>query len=474
MPPLRRPAEESRIPLPPREALLAADTDVLVVGGGPAGLGAAAGAARAGARVVLAEHHGFLGGNATAALVNPLASYRTSSPAPTVPGLTTMFPSDAGAGSPVIGGVLAEFVDRLVAAGGALPPSAGTGYVVPFAAEAFKLVAMDLLDDSGVEVLLHTFASGVLGEAGRPEGVVFETKSGPVAVRARTIVDCTGDGDVAAAAGAPYELGRQEDGFTQPITLIALVSGFDHDAFSDYVGEHPGQWFGVYGLWDLVSRAVEAGEFEPPREDILLFGTPHPRDVTLNCTRVTKVNGVDVWDLTSAEWSSRRQLRMVVEFLKRRVPGFEAAYLAQSGAGAGVRETRRVLGGYVLTVEDVLTAAKFDDVIARNAYPVDIHNPRGRGTMLRRVPADDAYDVPLRCLIPASVDRLLVAGRCLSATHEALSSVRVMPSCFATGQAAGVCAALSAGGNRQPREVPSAEVQRELVRQGADLRGLGR
>src|SRR5437868_7602324 len=206
MPSLKRPENPKRIELPPRRALLGAETDVLVVGGGPAGLGAAIGAADAGARVILAERYGFLGGNATAALVMPLMSFHTSRPvAPEKdrPGKASLLPTDHGPGKPVVAGVLKRLLERLVQAGGAIPPSLDTGYVVPFDPEWFKLVALDLLNEAGVQFLLHAFASGVLGEK-KVEGAVFETKSGPVAVRAKVVVDSTGDADLDVQVGARF------------------------------------------------------------------------------------------------------------------------------------------------------------------------------------------------------------------------------------------------------------------------------
>jgi hypothetical protein len=180
--------------------------------------------------------------------------------------------------------------------------------------------------------------------------------------------------------------------------------------------------------------------------------------------------GTDVWDLSYAEWASRKQMRQIAEFLRRYVPGFEKSYVAQSGVQVGVRETRRIIGDYQLTADDVLAARKFDDAIARGAYPIDIHNPTGTGTVLKRLPPGEAYDIPLRALLPRNTDGLIVAGRCISGTHEAHSSYRVMPIVMATGQAAGVCAALAARRGVMPREMPAREVQRELLRQGASLR----
>jgi hypothetical protein len=245
---------------------------------------------------------------------------------------------------------------------------------------------------------------------------------------------------------------------------------FEREAFEAYVRGHPDQWRGVHGLWDLIRTASAAGELDLPREDLLFFGTPHEAEVSVNSTRVTRALGIDVFDWSRAELESRRQMRQIAAFLRRYVPGFENAYIAQSGVHTGVRETRRIVGDYRLTAEDVLDAREFDDVIARGAYPVDIHNPKGSGTVLKRLPPGEAYDIPLRCLLPRGTENLLVAGRCLSGTHEAHSSYRVMPIVMATGQAAGVCAALAARHAVSPRSISVKDVRAELRRQGASLR----
>ncbi len=469
MPPLERPGQKRYVDLLARKATVAGEADVLVVGGGPAGIGAALGAAWAGASVVLAERYGFLGGNWTAALVMPMMSFHTESRPAGPADPSRLLPTDHGIGEPVIAGALRRFLDRLVASGGAAPPSQATGYVVPFDPEAVKLVAMDMLDEAGVKYMLHAFASGVIGEAGQPDGAVFETKSGPLAVMAKAIVDCTGDGDVAALAGAPFDVGREEDGLVQPMTLMFRMVEFERAGFKAYVDAHPGQWRGVHGLWDLIRKAAEAGELELPREDVLFFATPHERELSVNTTRVTGLSAIDAWDMTYAEWLGRQQMRQIAAFLRKYVPGFERAYAAQSGVQIGVRESRRILGDYCLTAGDILAARRFPDAIARGSYPIDIHNPTGKGTVLKRLPPGEAYDIPLRCLIPQRVERLLVAGRCISGTHEALSSYRVTPIAMATGHAAGVCAALAARARKGPREVHASDVQAELVRQGADI-----
>jgi hypothetical protein len=471
MPPLGRPERPRTIELPPRAALHACTADVLVVGGGPAGLGAAMGAARAGADVVLVERYGFLGGNATAALVMPLMSFhnevRSARESDNGDPLR-LLPTDHGPGEPMVAGPLQELLERLVSSGGAVAPTEDTGYTVPIDPECYKLATLDMLDDAGVRFLFHAFASGV-APPGEDERVVFETKSGPVVIAAGVVVDCTGDGDVAAAAGAPYSPGREPDGLTQPMTLMFRMVEFERERFADYVARHPEQWRGVHGLWELVAEAQAAGEIELPREDILFFATPHERELSVNCTRVGGL-GIDPWDITRAEWVARHQMRAIVRFLNKHVPGFERSYNAQSGSTIGVRETRRILGDYCLTGEDVLSAHKFDDAIARGSYPVDIHDPEGEGTILQRLPPNEAYDIPLRCLLPRGLDRMLTAGRCISGSHEAHSSYRVTPIAMATGHAAGICAALAARSGRIPRQIAPEEVQRELLKQGASLR----
>ncbi len=461
----------SETTLPQRNAKVLPPTDVLVVGGGPAGIGAAVGASKAGAHVILAERLGFLGGNATAGLVLTLASYYTSAPEPKDPVVThpELLPKTEEVGKPVIAGVLGTLVERMVQQGGAIPPSLNTSFIVPFDAETFKVVALELMEENGVELLFHAFASGIVNESDGLLGVVFETKSGPIVIKAKIVVDCTGDGDIAVSAGAPFKVGREEDGLVQPMTLMFLMSGFVKSKFDDYVKDNPQEWNGVQGLRSLMQQAIEKEELNVPREDILFFGTTHDNEVSVNSTRITNALGIDVWDLTRAEVEGRRQVSQLTAFLRRYVPGFEKAYLTQTGTKTCVRETRRIVGEYTLTGEDVLKANKQPDVIAHGAYPIDIHNPKGKGTILKRVAAGQAYDIPLRCLLPLEVENVLVAGRCISGTHEALASYRVMPISIATGQAAGVCAALACKKNLLPRMVKAQEVQSELLRQGAYL-----
>jgi hypothetical protein len=461
----------SETTLPPRTAKVLPETDVLVVGGGPSGLGAALGAAESGAKVLLVEQYGFLGGSATAGLVVTMASYYTSSGIPLKKTSdVTLFPTDHGLGKPIIGGVWARLIETLVSANGAYAPSVHTGFMVPFDPEVLKLVALEMLNAAKVDLLFHSFASGITMDGDMVTGVILESKSGPIVAKAKVIIDCTGDGDIAAFSGAPYEVGRSMDRMVQPMTLMFLLEGLMLEKFKTYASAHPDEWHGVQGLSTLMQIATKQGELKIPRENILIFGNVRPNRVLINSTRVLDTLGTDVWDLTRAELEGRRQVAELTRFFRKYVPGFEAAYVAQSGIATCVRESRRIMGEYVLTAKDVLDAKKFDDAIALGSYPIDLHSPTGKGTILQKIKPGSAYSIPLRCLIPQKVENLLIGGRCISGTHVANASYRTMPICCATGQAAGVCAAIAIKNKVKPRVVDYKLVQEELLRQGAILK----
>jgi hypothetical protein len=409
--------------------------DVLVAGGGPAGLAAAIAAARSRARTLLVERYGFLGGMATAGLVNPFMGFHIG-------------------GRPIIGGILAELIERLKAAGGWDGPRAP----LAFDAEIFKFVADDMCQEAGVTLLLHTWIGQPQVKRRRIESVAALNKSGAQQLPARIYVDATGDADLAARSGAPCELGRDEDGLTQPMTLCFRMADVNIDRMPSREE--------INLRYD---QARAAGEISNPRENVLFFFVPAPGVVHFNTTRVVYRSGVDAQDLTAAEVEARRQVREMVAFLKSRITGFERAHLQTMAPQIGVRETRRIAGEYVVTGDDILGARKFPDAVARGNYPIDIHNPAGGGTVLRDVPAGESYDLPYRCLVPRGVSNLLVAGRSVSATHEAQASLRIMPICIALGQAAGIAAAICARRGIAPRRLPYRDLRRALLRQGVNL-----
>ncbi len=442
---------------------MAAEADVLVVGGGPAGIGAAVASGRNGAKTVLVERFGFLGGNATAALVGPfMTSYSLDGKIQ------------------LIKGVFEELVERAEALGGAIHPSkveGGTEFagfityghhrVTPFDPEAVKLVAAEMCLEAGVELRLHTFMVDTLVEEGAVAGVIVASKSGLEAIRAKVTVDCSADADIAARAGAPFHQGRESDGLTQPMTLFFRVANVDDERVKAWRAAHPDE---RRMFASIVKEARERGEFPIPREGIGVYRTPQPGIWRVNTTRVQRLDGTNVQDLTKAEIEGRRQVMFLMQFFRERCPGFERCTLLDTAATIGVRETRRIVGEYTLTAEDLAAGREFDDVIALCGYPIDLHSPDGSGGgATGELEVANVYQIPYRSLVPVKAENLLVAGRCVSATHEALGAIRVMPPAFAMGQAAGTAAALAVAEGVSPRNVPVPWLQETLVKNGAYL-----
>lgn len=439
------------------------DTDVLVVGAGPAGIAAAVSSARNGAATTLVEKNGFVGGNLTAGLVGPCM---------------TSFSLDGE--EQLIRGIFDELVRRMETIGGALHPSgipAGSEYcgfivyghdkVTPFEPEAVKLVATEMLLEAGVKIQLHTFVADTIVEDGAVAGVVTASKSGLEAFKAKVTVDCSADADVAVRGGARYEQGRSEDGLTQPMTMFFRVANVDDEVVKRYVADHPDDF---RPFASIVAKAREAGEFPVQRRGVGLYKTLEPGVWRINTSRMHKLDGTDVRDLTTGEIEGRRQVDALMRFFRKWLPGFENAVLLDTAATVGVRETRRIVGDYVLTLDDLATGREFDDVIALCGYPVDIHSPTDDGGGVGDgYTTANVYQIPYRSLLPAGVDGVLVAGRALSATHEAQGATRVMPPSFAMGEAAGAAAALAVRDGIQPRAVSIPELQQILVRQGAWL-----
>lgn len=441
--------------------------DVAVIGGGPAGTVAAVAAAREGARVVLVERYGFLGGALTAAMVAPMMGFHAGD-------------------RQVVAGIPGEIVERLVTAGaspGHVPdPIDFCDTITPFDCEGLKRVLLEMAADAGVELWLHTLFLDARAAGGLVQAVRVWQKDGEKEIRAAVYVDATGDGDLSAAAGAQYEIGRP-----QPMTMMIHLAGVDWPAVMDYLAEHPDEvqhgqgiheridvaWLrglpsrGFAGFGSLVRQARLHGEWTVPRDRLLVFEGVRPGEAVVNTTRVTGRLGIRGEDLARAEIEGRQQAHQVVEFLQRRVPGFAAAYVVETPAQIGVRETRRITGDYVLTAEDVLSARKFDDAIACGAYPIDIHDPDSERLVTRRLPRGEHYTIPYRCLLPRDGHNWLVAGRCISATFEAFAAFRVSAIVMAIAQAAGTAAAVAARKGIPPRSVDPRELRRVLRERGA-------
>jgi hypothetical protein len=394
-----------------------ADCDVLVVGGGSAGSSAAIAAARAGARTILVERFGFLGGTG-AAVLDTFYGYYT-------PGSVE---------KKVVGGIPDEVAEGLEARGVLLkrPNTYGAGTGLTYDPEVLKVVWDELVSSSGARVLFHAYFADVLRDGARVTGVIVGTKRGLRAIRASVIVDASGDADVVARAGAPFE-DAGALGIAQSLTTTFKVINVDVERATAFPKKE---------LW---ARMALASEYDLPRKEGSAHVTPMQGVMVTNMTRVAGVDATDPDALSKAEMEGRKQALEYMRFLRDCIPGYERAELGGLSVGIGVRETRRIHGEYWITKEDVLSARKFSDGIAQCGAPIEEHHAGG-DTKWEYLPDGETVDIPYRALQPQTLENVLVAGRCLSASHEAHASIRSIGQCMAMGQAAGVAAAMARDG----------------------------
>ncbi len=426
---------------PESEIPVIAEVDVLIVGGGSAGWSAAAAAARRGASTLLVEQYGFLGGMMTAGDVGCICGPYTCAP-----GSTT---------KQIVFGLCGEFMRRLESHG------AGYKYHHRFQVDHHqaKVVLDEMIVEADVRPLYHTFCADALLEGRTMRGAVIENKAGRQAILARLVIDATGDGDAAALAGAPYEKGDAQGGLQGP-TYIFDMAGVDVERALAVP---------LSRLRALMDDAIRSRDWPLTRVSGSYSPLPQPGVVHANLTRVYGVDGTDPEGLTRADIEGRRLAVVYAEFLRARVPGFERAYLASLAPQIGIRETRRIMGEYVLTGDDVLNARKFDDGICNAAWPIELHDPAGPDTLRTHLQGDEYYQIPFRCLVPLQIDQLLVAGRCLSSTREGHGSARVMAYAMAMGEAAGTAAAIALQAGVPVRQVDGGVLRRELEHAGAAL-----
>ncbi len=417
--------------------------DVLVVGAGSAGCSAAITAARLGARTLLLDRLPFLGGTSTAVLDTFYAFYTPGERA-----------------RRVVGGIGWEVVERMTAAGMAFerPNTYGAGTGVTYDPEVLKVLWERTAEDAKVEVLLHTWATGVKLHADGGIGVRAWNKGGESWVHAEVVVDASGDADVCAMAGVAYDDARSTPNL-QALSTIFRVANVDVDAAAALPKQE---------LWARMRQAAESGEYRLPRLEGSWHRTPHAGVITVHMTRIPNVDATDPKQLTHAEIEGRRQVQEYHRFLRDKVPGFERSVLVATSPAIGVRESRRVLGDYRLTREDVLNARRFDDEIALCGAPIEEH-ATSADTRWVYVPESGVYGIPYRCLLPAGVEAMLVAGRCFSATHDAHASARSMATCMAMGQAAGTAAAMAVTSKTMPRALPAGSLRDCLLEGGALL-----
>ncbi len=419
--------------------------DVLVIGAGSAGIAAALAAARSGAKTMLIDPAGFPGGTL-------------------VSGLAILGCHDGE--KQVVRGLFQEMVDRLRARDGVEGDPAETT-AINVDVEKLKILLLEMLHEAGVELRLHTVFARAEMEGRRIRAAVVEGKGGRTALAASQYIDTTGDADLALSAGVPVEKGRKRDGRVQPMTMMFAVGNIDKAAFA--------AWGGYPALEKLYCEVATREDFRNPRRaNLSCIWGPSSRtgEFAFNVTRVLESDGSDARSLSRAEIEGRLQVwEFMEQFLKPHVPGFARSYIVWTAAKIGVRETRRIVGEYVITRDDIWDFVKFPDVINCGSYPIDIHSPTDATT---EFPMDHFYGgkywtIPYRALVPLEVDNLMVAGRCLSATHEAMAAVRCMANTIGMGEAAGFAAALSARGGVQPRSLDYRDVQRALLKHGGWL-----
>lgn len=415
--------------------------DVIVLGGGVSGCMAAFAAAKQGATTLLVEQYGFLGGSLTNAGVGPMMTFHAGN-------------------RQVVTGLPQELVERMAAKQGCIGHIEDTtGYassVTPFDAEIMKLTLDEMAQELCVDVLFHATLVDAKTENGVLQSVVVQTKNGTLELQGSVFIDATGDGALAFAAGAEVRQGRDMDGLCQPMTTNMKVSGVDVESLKAEIRKNQGNFnvkdlssmdraprLSMAGFYKEFNKAKTDGLLHTEREDVLLFETVNSGEVIVNTTRIVKLNPVDPWDLSRAEQEGRKQAHELIRFFRKSCVGFENAILVSTGVQIGVRESRRVMGDYVLTQEDLLESKYFEDTVALGGYPIDIHNPTGAKTATTHLKPGQYYYIPLRSLIVKGFENFLVCGRCMSATHEAGAAIRVTPIAMGVGQAAGAAAGLA-------------------------------
>jgi hypothetical protein len=434
---------------PARQIPLYGEYEVAVLGGGPAGIAAAVAAARAGRRTLLIERYGFLGGMGTAAGVTNFCGLHAN-----------VF----GEMRRVVHGIASELLDRIDGLGGLNAPHLILGKILAQAYDtgAYKIAADDLLKHHKVDILFHALGAGVvMHDERRIKVLMVETKAGRQAVRAEIFIDCSGDGDLAAWAGAHFEVGDNMGSMLYPSMMFRL-NGVDPERAGEAWRTIPA----------LMEAAEAAGTHRFPRKAAIVRPQRSQIEWRVNFTQVsredgTAISGLEPDQLTRGEIDGRRQAVDAFNFL-RTVPGFEKSYIVDLPPQLGIRETRRVIGGVMLSGEDVLGCAAFSDSIGVNGWPMEQHVSGDVIFKFPPIPDSRGFnELPYRMLTPEGIDNLLVAGRCASMTHDGQSAARVSGACFAMGEAAGTAAALALSGNTIPREVAVDRLQTQLKQQGA-------
>jgi hypothetical protein len=447
--------------------------DVIVCGGGPSGSMAAIAAAREGSKVLLIEQYAFLGGSLTAMGVGPMMTFHNN------------------VGEQVVKGYPDELIERLKAKG------ASPGHIedvitycstiTPFDSEHLKIELEDMITEAGGIILYHTFLVDVVTEDGKIKSVIAANKKGLIKYEAHFFIDSTGDGDLAKMAGVSFKAGRDSDGLMQPLTMNLKVANVDRERVKEYARKNSDRCLFDYGLEEGLKRLETSprislkgyipelkearmnGDISIPREFVLLFETGTLGVFILNMSRIQGLNGADPYELSQAEMIGRKQCVEIFNFLRKYCEGFENCIRMDTSAQVGVRETRRIEGHYTITESDIVNAVIPEDAIALGGYPIDIHSPDKVETNSVFFKKGTIYGIPLRSLVPKEITNLLINGRCIDSTHEALAAIRVTPQLMAVGQGAGTVAHFCVTQGKPPLELDIKEVKSRLEQNGAFL-----
>lgn len=408
--------------------------DVIVIGGGFAGVAAALAAAREGSKVLIIEKGNSFGGAAVNSLVNPFMPNSTK-----------------------VNGKIIEFSQGLFTIIWDKLKERHAMNGLSFLEEELKQLLNEMLNEANVDILFHAFIFAVEKEDSKIKSISAVTKGGTINCEADYFIDATGDAMVAYLSGCQTLMGREKDNLCQPMTLCFRLGNVDVNKFFASKPRLDAEY----------KKAFDRGEFINPRENILVFTTPISNVLHFNTTRVVKMNPTDAEETTKAEIIARKQVFEVYEFMKKHADGLENSFLMATASEIGVRESRKIVGEYVLTQDDCKNCVKFDDAIAACNYDIDIHNPEGSGTSHYYFPEGEFYTIPYRSLIPKNVGNLLVAGRCISSDHEAQASYRIMPTVCTIGEAAGTAIGLAVKSKAVVKDVNIKELQKHLVENGA-------
>lgn len=438
-------------------ASIKAQYDVIVCGGGPAGFSAAIAAARTGAKVALIESMGFMGGTATVNYVSIFAfGYHDKE-------------------RYICAGIFEEVFNELKRRD-AIIPNKRHGWE-PFNVEEYKIIIDEMLEQAGVDVYVEcTVVAATMNES-TIESVIVNSVSGNFALTGSMFVDATGDGQLSFLSGVPYTIGRESDHAIQPYNMMFFVGGVDVEKIATikqrgyWVDDQDRPFISANGFTEYIQKAIDEGLCVTPKKTIgSMFSVPWlPGVIGINYGRVFADPSLNPIKLFSDTKTSRMQVQEGVKILRKYIPGFENAFLLSTAPKIGRRESRRIHGLYTMTSEDIKQGHQFDDVIAQYCYQIDIHGPKDNTSEVFKLPRGTHYDIPYRCLVPQKVDNLLVAGRSVSATHEALGAIRVQPLCIAMGQAAGTAAGLCVHQKTSPAKLNIKKLQQVLREQGAIL-----